>query len=224
MSKIWFVTGSSRGLGRSFVEAALERGDRVAATARNTESLGDLAGTYGERLLALPLDVTDKACVFDAVGKAHAHFGGLDVVVNNSGYGHFGMVEELTEGEVRELFETNFYGTRLGHPGRPAAAAGPGRRPHRPGHLGRWRPRPAQPWQLRRFQVVRGGAVRVAGRGGLRAEHQGHHGRAPIPPTGPAPPRLAPSPIRCTTASARRLRRAWTCPTWATRRPSDLRC
>jgi NAD(P)-dependent dehydrogenase (short-subunit alcohol dehydrogenase family) len=110
MSKIWFVTGSSRGLGRSFVEAALERGDAVAATARSTASLADLADTYGERLLALPLEVTDKAAVFDAVGKAHAHFGGLDVIVNNAGYGHFGMVEELTESEVREQFETNFYG------------------------------------------------------------------------------------------------------------------
>jgi NAD(P)-dependent dehydrogenase (short-subunit alcohol dehydrogenase family) len=111
MSKIWFVTGSSRGLGRSFVEAALERGDKVAATARNTESLADLATTHGEQLLALPLDVTDKGAAFDAVAKAHAHFGGLDVVVNNAGYGHFGMVEELTETEARDQFEANFYGT-----------------------------------------------------------------------------------------------------------------
>jgi NAD(P)-dependent dehydrogenase (short-subunit alcohol dehydrogenase family) len=111
MSKIWFVTGSSRGLGRSFVEAALERGDRVAATARNADSLADLTNTYGEQVLALPLDVTDKGAVFEAVGKAHTHFGGLDVVVNNAGYGHFGMVEELTEAEVREQFEANFYGT-----------------------------------------------------------------------------------------------------------------
>ncbi|MFI1356385.1 SDR family oxidoreductase [Streptomyces sp. NPDC020898] len=110
MSKTWFVTGSSRGLGRSFVEAALERGDKVAATARNTESLADLATAYGERLLALPLDVTDKTAVSAAVEKAHTHFGRLDVVVNNAGYGHFGMVEELTEAEVRNQFETNFYG------------------------------------------------------------------------------------------------------------------
>jgi NAD(P)-dependent dehydrogenase (short-subunit alcohol dehydrogenase family) len=93
MSKIWFVTGSSRGLGRSFVEAALERGDKVAASARNTDSLADLTNKYGEQALALPLDVTDKGAVFEAVGKAHTHFGGLDVVVNNAGYGHFGMVD-----------------------------------------------------------------------------------------------------------------------------------
>ncbi|GGK98761.1 SDR family oxidoreductase [Streptomyces flaveus] len=110
MSKIWFVTGSSRGLGRSFVEAALERGDKVAATARNTESLTDLAITYGDQLLALALDVTDKAAAFDAVKQAHAHFGGLDVVVNNAGYGHFGMVEELTEAEARDQMEANFFG------------------------------------------------------------------------------------------------------------------
>ncbi|MGW0828011.1 SDR family oxidoreductase [Streptomyces sp. NPDC002845] len=110
MSKIWFVTGSSRGLGRSFVEAALQRGDKVAATARKTDSLADLVAAYGEQLLALPLDVTDKAAVSDAVEKAHAHFGRLDVVVNNAGYGHFGMVEELTEAEARDQFETNFYG------------------------------------------------------------------------------------------------------------------
>ncbi len=110
VSKTWFVTGSSRGFGRSFVEAALDRGDRVAATARNTESLMDLAITYGEQLLALPLDVTDKTAAFDAVHKAHAHFGRLDVVVNNAGYGHFGMVEELTEAEARDQMETNFFG------------------------------------------------------------------------------------------------------------------
>jgi NAD(P)-dependent dehydrogenase (short-subunit alcohol dehydrogenase family) len=110
VSKTWFVTGSSRGFGRSFVEAALDRGDKVAATARNTESLTDLAIAYGEQLLALPLDVTDKTAAFDAVHKAHAHFGRLDVVVNNAGYGHFGMVEELTEAEARDQMETNFFG------------------------------------------------------------------------------------------------------------------
>ncbi|WP_151475287.1 SDR family NAD(P)-dependent oxidoreductase [Streptomyces albicerus] len=110
MSKTWFVTGSSRGFGRAFVEAALDRGDSVAATARNTESLTDLAIAYGEQLLALPLDVTDKTAAFDAVHKAHAHFGRLDVVVNNAGYGHFGMIEELTEAEARDQMETNFFG------------------------------------------------------------------------------------------------------------------
>jgi NAD(P)-dependent dehydrogenase (short-subunit alcohol dehydrogenase family) len=111
MSKIWFITGSSRGFGRQFVEAALERGDKVAATARNTDSLKDLVAAHGEAILPLTLDVTDKAAATEAVQRAHAHFGGLDVVVNNAGYGLFGTVEELTEQQVRDQMETNFFGT-----------------------------------------------------------------------------------------------------------------
>jgi NAD(P)-dependent dehydrogenase (short-subunit alcohol dehydrogenase family) len=110
MSKVWFITGSSRGFGRQFTEAALERGDRVAATARNTDSLKDLVAAHGEAILPLTLDVTDKAAAFEAVERAHAHFGRLDVVVNNAGYGLFGAVEELTEQQVRGQMETNFFG------------------------------------------------------------------------------------------------------------------
>jgi NAD(P)-dependent dehydrogenase (short-subunit alcohol dehydrogenase family) len=110
MSKIWFITGSSRGFGRQFVTAALERGDKVAATARNTDSLKDLVAEHGEAILPLSLDVTDKAAVTAAVKRAHDHFGRLDVVVNNAGYGLFGAVEELTEQQVREQMETNFFG------------------------------------------------------------------------------------------------------------------
>lgn len=110
MSKVWFVTGSSRGFGRVFVEAALQRGDRVAATARKTDALADLVETYGDLVLPLQLDVTDKAAVTEAVATAHQHFGRLDVVVNNAGYGLFGMVEELTEELMREQLEVNFFG------------------------------------------------------------------------------------------------------------------
>ncbi|MDX3383186.1 SDR family oxidoreductase [Streptomyces niveiscabiei] len=110
MSKIWFITGSSRGFGRQFVTAALERGDKVAATARNTGSLADLAAAHGEAILPLPLDVTDKAAVTAAVQRAHEHFGRLDVIVNNAGYGLFGAVEELSEQQVRDQMETNFFG------------------------------------------------------------------------------------------------------------------
>ncbi|WP_338900184.1 SDR family oxidoreductase [Streptomyces sp. TG1A-60] len=110
MSKVWFITGSSRGFGRRFAQAALERGDRVAATARDTDSLADLVAAHGEALLPLKLDVTDKAAAFEAVQSAHDHFGRLDVVVNNAGYGLFGAVEELTEQQVRQQMETNFYG------------------------------------------------------------------------------------------------------------------
>ncbi|GGR25924.1 SDR family NAD(P)-dependent oxidoreductase [Streptomyces roseolus] len=110
MSKVWFVTGSSRGFGRRFVEAALSRGDRVAATARDAGSLSDLSERYGDAVLALPLDVTDKEAVFAAVGRAREHFGRLDVVVNNAGYGLFGAVEELTERALRDQLETNLFG------------------------------------------------------------------------------------------------------------------
>ncbi|MFI6031971.1 SDR family NAD(P)-dependent oxidoreductase [Amycolatopsis magusensis] len=110
MSKVWFVTGSSRGLGRCFVEAALSRGDKVAATARSTASLGDLAATYGDAVLPLELDVTDRAAVFESVKRAAGHFGRLDVVVNNAGYAQVGAIEELTEQELREQLETNLFG------------------------------------------------------------------------------------------------------------------
>ena len=110
MSKIWFITGSSRGFGRQFAQAALERGDKVAATARDTEALADLVAAHGDAILPLPLDVTDKGAAFEAVQRAHERFGRLDVVVNNAGYGLFGAVEELTERSVRDQMETNFFG------------------------------------------------------------------------------------------------------------------
>ncbi|MBE8519315.1 SDR family oxidoreductase [Amycolatopsis sp. H6(2020)] len=111
MSKIWFITGSSRGFGRQFAEAAVARGDKVAATARNAASLTELVAAHGDAVLPLALDVTDKAAVTAAVEQAHRHFGRLDVVVNNAGYGLFGTVEEVTEQQVRDQFETNFYGS-----------------------------------------------------------------------------------------------------------------
>ncbi|MFE5690590.1 SDR family NAD(P)-dependent oxidoreductase [Streptomyces sp. NPDC056512] len=111
MSKVWFITGTSRGLGRAFAESALERGDKVAATARNVSSLDELVTKYGEgAVLPLPLDVTDKAAVAAAVSAAHEKFGRLDVVVNNAGYGLFGMVEEITEQQLRDQIETNLFG------------------------------------------------------------------------------------------------------------------
>lgn len=108
--KTWFITGTSRGFGREWAIAALDRGDRVAATARNAGSLDDLVQTYGDALLPLSLDVTDRDAVFAAVSQAHEHFGRLDVIVNNAGYGHFGFVEELTEAEARAQMETNLFG------------------------------------------------------------------------------------------------------------------
>jgi NAD(P)-dependent dehydrogenase (short-subunit alcohol dehydrogenase family) len=110
MSKVWFVTGSSRGLGREFVEAALSRGDRVAATARTAESLDDLVTAYDDLVLPLKLDVTDTAAVRASVARAKEHFGRLDVIVNNAGYAQVGAVEELTGQDLRDQLETNLFG------------------------------------------------------------------------------------------------------------------
>ena len=110
MSKIWFITGTSKGFGRIWAQAALERGDKVVATARNLDDLSDLGAQYGAGVLTLALDVTDKNAVFEAVKQSHERFGRLDVVVNNAGYGQFGAVEELSEQEAREQMETNFFG------------------------------------------------------------------------------------------------------------------
>ncbi|MGV9600113.1 SDR family oxidoreductase [Streptosporangium sandarakinum] len=108
--RTWFVTGAGRGLGRAFTEAALERGDRVAATSRDVEPLRDLVSEHEGRLLTMPLDVTDRAAVLTAVASAHEHFGRLDVVVNNAGVLSSGMVEEFTEAEARAQMEVNFFG------------------------------------------------------------------------------------------------------------------
>jgi NAD(P)-dependent dehydrogenase (short-subunit alcohol dehydrogenase family) len=108
--KTWFITGTSRGFGREWTIAALDRGDNVAATARNTSTLDDLVAKYGDRLLPIQLDVTDREGAFSAVRDAHDKYGRLDVVVNNAGYGQFGFVEELTEQEAREQIETNVFG------------------------------------------------------------------------------------------------------------------
>ncbi|MCU7726443.1 SDR family oxidoreductase [Actinoplanes sp. KI2] len=110
MARTWFITGTSRGFGREWAEAALERGDRVAATARDVSSLDDLAARHGDNVLPIALDVTDRPAVLSALARAYERFGRLDVVVNNAGYGQFGMIEEISEEEARAQFETNVFG------------------------------------------------------------------------------------------------------------------
>lgn len=109
-AKVWFITGTSKGFGRIWATAALERGDKVVATARNAFTLSDLVEQYGDAVLPLALDVNDKAAVDAAVAHAHDHFDRLDVVVNNAGYGLFGMIEEVTEQQARDQLETNLFG------------------------------------------------------------------------------------------------------------------
>lgn len=109
--KVWFITGASRGFGRVWAEAALERGDRVAATARNVDSLAALKEKYGERVLTLELDVTKPGQAKTAVDAAHAYFGKLDIVLNNAGYSLVGTIEEASADDVKAMYETNIFGT-----------------------------------------------------------------------------------------------------------------
>ncbi|URJ40288.1 SDR family NAD(P)-dependent oxidoreductase [Paenibacillus polymyxa] len=108
--KVWFITGASRGLGRIWAEAALARGDEVAATARKLEDVSDLKERFGDLVLPMALDVTDAEQVRQIVQQAHSHFGKLDVVLNNAGYTLVGMVEEASEADVRALFDANYFG------------------------------------------------------------------------------------------------------------------
>jgi NAD(P)-dependent dehydrogenase (short-subunit alcohol dehydrogenase family) len=108
--KVWFITGTSRGFGRVWAEAALARGDRVAATARDAKSLAPLVERYADRIAAMTLDVTDRAAVFRAVAQAQERFGRLDVAINNAGYGLFGAIEEVSEANARAQIDTNVFG------------------------------------------------------------------------------------------------------------------
>ncbi|WP_316525430.1 SDR family NAD(P)-dependent oxidoreductase [Kitasatospora brasiliensis] len=106
----WFITGSSRGFGRNLVRAALDAGDRVAATARRPEQLADLVEEFGDRVRPIPLDVTDPAAARAALAEAHAAFGRIDVLVNNAGYANVSPIETTEDADFRTQFETNFWG------------------------------------------------------------------------------------------------------------------
>ncbi|WFP62639.1 oxidoreductase [Mesorhizobium sp. WSM4904] len=108
--RVWFVTGASSGFGRAVSEAVLDRGDRLVATARHVDAIRGFAGRGGDRALTLPLDVTSATAAKEIVDEAVAHFGRLDVIFNNAGYGHVGAIEELTEEELRQQVEVDFFG------------------------------------------------------------------------------------------------------------------
>jgi NAD(P)-dependent dehydrogenase (short-subunit alcohol dehydrogenase family) len=110
MAQTWFVTGSSRGLGRALVHAAMEAGDLVAATARQPSQLDDLVADYGERVHPIALDVTDAGAAGSAIAEAQRHFGRLDVIVNNAGYANVSPIETGDDEDFRAQFETNFWG------------------------------------------------------------------------------------------------------------------
>ena len=110
MEQTWFITGSSRGLGRALARAALDAGDLVAATARQPAQLDDLVAEYGERIHPIGLDVTDAEAARSAIADAHRHFGRLDVIVNNAGYANVSPIETTDDEDFRAQFETNFWG------------------------------------------------------------------------------------------------------------------
>lgn len=128
MSRTWFITGATRGLGRALAEAVLAEGDAVVATGRDPAALADLAATHGDRLLALKLDVTKPGEIEPAVAAALARFGAIDILVNNAGYGQLGLFEEVSAEAARRQFDVNVFGvmdvTRAVLPAMRAAKAG----------------------------------------------------------------------------------------------------
>ncbi|WP_284987696.1 oxidoreductase [Arthrobacter sp. fls2-241-R2A-172] len=106
----WLITGCSTGLGRALAQAVLAKGDNAVVTARNTDSLQDLAAEFPTTALAVSLDVTDQSQVDAAVQQATERFGGVDVLVNNAGYGYRAAIEEGDDADVRALFDTNVFG------------------------------------------------------------------------------------------------------------------
>lgn len=110
MKKTWFITGASRGFGRIWAEAALTRGDQVTATARKLDDIDDLTARFGDAVLPLALDVTNPEQVKQVVNHAYAHFGRLDVLVNNAGTSLFAATEEASDEQIRDLFDANYLG------------------------------------------------------------------------------------------------------------------
>ena len=109
-SPVWFITGCSTGLGRALAERVLQAGHRCVVTARDAAQVGDIVAAYPQTSLAVALDVTKQAQRDQAVARAETVFGGIDVLVNNAGYGYLAAVEEGEDSEVRAMFETNFFG------------------------------------------------------------------------------------------------------------------
>src|SRR3984885_1393664 len=130
MKKTWFITGASRGFGRIWAEAALKRGDQVTPTARKLADVADLRKQFGDAVLPLALDVTDSAQVQQVVQQAYAHFGRMDVLVNNAGTSRFAATEEASDDQIRGLFDANYLGMV-----RVLRAALPLLRKQRSGHI-----------------------------------------------------------------------------------------
>lgn len=129
-SKVWFITGTPSGFGRVWTEAALKRGDKVVATARNVGELDELVKVYGDAILVLPLDVADRESVIGAVARAQRNFGRLDVIVSNAGYGYMGAIEELGTRANKSELRHQCIRHALGNSGRAAGPEGARQRPY----------------------------------------------------------------------------------------------
>ena len=106
---VWFITGCSTGLGRALAQRVLEHGHRAVVTARRADQISDVVADYAKTALAIALDVNDHAQVDAAIAQTSEKFGGIDVLVNNAGYGYLAAVEEGDDRDVRDVFETNFF-------------------------------------------------------------------------------------------------------------------
>jgi NAD(P)-dependent dehydrogenase (short-subunit alcohol dehydrogenase family) len=106
----WLITGCSTGLGRAIAQAVLSHGHNAVVTARSVTTVEDIAAAYPDTALPLALDVTDREQISSVVKQAQARFGGIDVLVNNAGYGYRAAVEEADDADIRQLFDTNFFG------------------------------------------------------------------------------------------------------------------
>lgn len=111
MTKVWFITGSSRGLGLAIAEKVLSTGDKVVATARHTDNLKGLVYRYGDQVMTLSLDVTDEKAVDKAINQTVIHFKKIDVLVNNAGFANMDSVEEMQMDSFKKQMDTDFYGT-----------------------------------------------------------------------------------------------------------------
>src|SRR3984957_10761385 len=177
-SKVWLVTGSSRGLGRAFAQAALDAGHRVVATARNPLQLSDLVSNYGDRVRALALDVTSEAQARHAIDTAIETFGGLDVLVNNAGYGNVGPVEDTSLSEFRAQIETKSFWCHHHDQSCSPILPGAARRAHHPGNFDRrtnWADRARS---VRSGKVRRRGLLGIAVQRGRTSRHKGDNCRA----------------------------------------------
>ena len=174
----WLITGCSTGIGREIARAALEAGHSVVVTARRAEAVQDFVDEFGDRAVAVALDVTDADQIAAAVAAAEHAFGGIDVLVNNAGYGYLSAVEEGDDAEVRTLFDTNYFGAvdmiKAVLPAMRARGSGPHRQ-----HLVDDRPGGQPAERVLLVDEVRArGADRGAGHGGAAARHQGDRHRA----------------------------------------------